>query len=301
MQLLIIALSLIVLLPQIKSLAGSLDSSLELNLNLLLLASGLVVLSYVFAGLVYVFLLPHRLRVRRTVLIQFATGFTGRIVPGGLGALGLSALYLAKQLRMTKTSAATYAGINNVLGFLAFSVVTVLVVLVDDSTDLWNLVSSKGSGALLLAVIIIGFLFLISALLFPVVKRQFLRILRLVRLIVKHLANRPGAVALALLMSIGIAACNIGVLYLSIEAAGQSLPVTQLVLVFGAGIFAIAVSPTPGGLGAAEAIMAVALGWAGQSPAEALSIVLAFRLLTYWLPILPGYLAFRYVSSKKFI
>jgi uncharacterized protein (TIRG00374 family) len=50
-------------------------------------------------------------------------------------------------------------------------------------------------------------------------------------------------------------------------------------------------APTPGGLGAVEAAMAAGLTAAGLDGGVAVSAVLTFRLVTFWLPTVPGYAA----------
>jgi uncharacterized membrane protein YbhN (UPF0104 family) len=39
----------------------------------------------------------------------------------------------------------------------------------------------------------------------------------------------------------------------------------------------------------------------GVDPAEALSIVLVFRLVTYWLPVLPSYVALRHLRRTGLV
>jgi glycosyltransferase 2 family protein len=56
-------------------------------------------------------------------------------------------------------------------------------------------------------------------------------------------------------------------------------------------------APTPGGVGAIEAALVAVLTGIGVNPAEALSLVVLFRLLTYWLPVLPSWLALRRVRA----
>jgi uncharacterized protein (TIRG00374 family) len=51
-------------------------------------------------------------------------------------------------------------------------------------------------------------------------------------------------------------------------------------------------APTPGGLGAVEAALAAGLTTAGVDPAVAVSATLLFRFWTFWLPTIPGWLAF---------
>jgi len=54
-----------------------------------------------------------------------------------------------------------------------------------------------------------------------------------------------------------------------------------------------AVVPAPAGLGPLEAALLAALANAGAAAAPALAAVISFRLLGYWLPVLPGVLALR--------
>jgi uncharacterized membrane protein YbhN (UPF0104 family) len=59
-----------------------------------------------------------------------------------------------------------------------------------------------------------------------------------------------------------------------------------------------AASPTPGGLVAMEAALVAGLTALGSSTGAAVAGVLAFRLLSYWLPMLPGWLAHRALRSS---
>ncbi len=52
--------------------------------------------------------------------------------------------------------------------------------------------------------------------------------------------------------------------------------------------------PTPGGLGGAQAAYAAARTFAGVDQAVALSKVFLFRFATFWMPILPVWLVYRY-------
>ena len=51
--------------------------------------------------------------------------------------------------------------------------------------------------------------------------------------------------------------------------------------------------PTPGGLGAVEGALIAGLTAIGISPANAIAAALASRVLSFWLPVLPGIVAFR--------
>ena len=62
-----------------------------------------------------------------------------------------------------------------------------------------------------------------------------------------------------------------------------------------------AAAPTPGGLGAIEAALVAGLTGVGMDPAIAVAAVLSYRLVTYWLPILPGWLSFRRLDRRGYI
>ena len=57
-------------------------------------------------------------------------------------------------------------------------------------------------------------------------------------------------------------------------------------------------SPTPGNLGALEAALVVGLTGIGVPAGPSVAGVLTFRLITYWLPTAPGFLAFRVLQRR---
>ncbi|MET7909689.1 lysylphosphatidylglycerol synthase domain-containing protein [Streptomyces avermitilis] len=62
---------------------------------------------------------------------------------------------------------------------------------------------------------------------------------------------------------------------------------------------AAALLPTPGGIGSLDAALALALTLAGSPAATAASAVLGYRLLTVWLPLLPGLLVLGLLVRRK--
>ena len=70
------------------------------------------------------------------------------------------------------------------------------------------------------------------------------------------------------------------------SAGGLSVPKIGAVFL-GASALAAA-APTPGGLGAIEAALVAGLTGVGMASGPAVSTVLTYRLVTYWLPGAPG-------------
>jgi uncharacterized protein (TIRG00374 family) len=81
-------------------------------------------------------------------------------------------------------------------------------------------------------------------------------------------------------------------LYASVLAFGGSITFASLAVVFLVGAAAGSVVPTPGGLGAVEAALSAGLAAAGLPGDTAVSAVLLYRVTTFWLPVIPGWLAF---------
>jgi uncharacterized membrane protein YbhN (UPF0104 family) len=83
-----------------------------------------------------------------------------------------------------------------------------------------------------------------------------------------------------------------GVLTVSIHAVGAAVPWHVLLLAYGAGVGARSVTITPGGLGVTEGALGLTLVAAGMQADQALAAVLFYRLISFWLVALAGWLTF---------
>ena len=79
--------------------------------------------------------------------------------------------------------------------------------------------------------------------------------------------------------------CYILCLDTCVRAFGGSLALTSAAVVYLTGSALGSLVPTPGGLGAVEAALSAGLTATGLAAATAVSAVLLFRLLTFWLPV----------------
>ncbi len=80
------------------------------------------------------------------------------------------------------------------------------------------------------------------------------------------------------------------VLVVSIRAVGGPVPWTGILLVYGSGVAAQSLNITPGGLGVAEGAMSLALVATGLRASQALAAVLLYRVASFWLVALAGWL-----------
>jgi len=86
-----------------------------------------------------------------------------------------------------------------------------------------------------------------------------------------------------------------------VRAFGGGAAFTAVAVVFLAGNAIGSAAPTPGGLGAVEASLVFGLTVAGVPYPIATSAVLLYRLLTFWLPVLPGWASFTWLQRNEAI
>ena len=96
------------------------------------------------------------------------------------------------------------------------------------------------------------------------------------------------------LLATGLALANwladAAVLAVSIRAIGATVPWHDLLLVYGSGIVAQSLNITPGGLGVTEGSLSLALVATGLGASQALAAVLLYRLASFWLVAVAGWL-----------
>ena len=125
---------------------------------------------------------------------------------------------------------------------------------------------------------------------------------------IKHSIDAMGTVArnpvkVTMLFS-GVAILNLAYsacLYFSVVAMGADVSFAAVALVYLTAGSVASAAPTPGGLGAVEAILLAALTGIGIASPVALAGVFLYRLATFWLPILPGLAAFRWLTARDAI
>jgi uncharacterized protein (TIRG00374 family) len=89
--------------------------------------------------------------------------------------------------------------------------------------------------------------------------------------------------------------------YISLRSVGIDIGIWQSIFVYLIFNAIGSCGPAPGGIGTVEAALIGGLMLVGVESATATSGVMIFRGISFWLPTLPGYLAFRYSINKKFI
>lgn len=113
--------------------------------------------------------------------------------------------------------------------------------------------------------------------------------------------RRPEKVLLLIGGSTLITLAYLTTLYFSVEAFGGGLPFATVGAVYLVGAAVAQAAPTPGGLGAVEAALIGGLVAAGLDNTVAVPAVFLYRLFTFWVPILPGWLCFQWLERHDYL
>ena len=240
---------------------------------------------------------PEHLPLHRTILAQLAGSFATLVSPPTIGSIAINVRFLQKA-GLHPALAGASVGVAQVMAFVAHIVLLfgfgiAAGTQADHTFDppQWVVV-----GVVVLAIVALA---LIAV---PAVRRT---IVKRVRPTLKEVIPRLITVVqrpLKLIEGIGgillLNGAFIGVLYACVLAFGGSMSLAVVAVVYLAGATLGQAAPTPGGLGAVEAALSAGLTAGGLDAGTAVSAVLLFRLVTFWLPTVPGYWAFNWLTKK---
>jgi undecaprenyl-diphosphatase len=113
--------------------------------------------------------------------------------------------------------------------------------------------------------------------------------------------RRPTKLVLLLGGSMLLTFAYLSTLYFSVQAFGGGLPFATVGAVYLVGAAVAQAAPTPGGLGAVEAALIGGLVAAGLENTVAVPAVFLYRLFTFWIPVLPGWLSFTWLQRNEYI
>lgn len=295
----LVALAFYVLLPQLGGFRSSWQLLRHPDPLFTVLAIALTSCTYLAATGTYCFLAFKSLPFGRTLLVQLAAMFVNRLLPAGIGALGVNYLYL-RQAKHTASQAVSVVGINNLLGVIGHGLVVLVAILTVSGSSLPILPMRTDDGLRHFVEALAVLLFALAILGLVLGRRKVVSAIKDVKAQLSDYRHRPSSLAGALCTSVILTSCNVLTLLCCAHALGLSLPFVTVLLVFTFGVSAGAAVPTPGGLGGFEAGLAAGFVAYGISPSLALAAALLYRLISYWLPLLAGMLAFIVCQKRNF-
>ena len=117
----------------------------------------------------------------------------------------------------------------------------------------------------------------------------------------RTIARSPSRLAALFGGSMGVTLAYVAALAASVAAFHGNVSFAEIGAVYLGAALLAAAAPTPGGLGALEAALVAGFTGVGMEPGVAVAAVLSYRLVTYWLPILPGWIAFHSLERRGLI
>jgi uncharacterized membrane protein YbhN (UPF0104 family) len=257
--------------------------------------------SYVAAAMALLGFVPERVPFVRTVAAQVAGSFVKIVAPAAVGGVALNTRFLQRAgvrpgLAVASVGASQLFGLGcHILMLLSFGYLT----------------GTEKTPSLSPSRTVIAGLLTVAVLVLVVTSVPFLRKFVATRVrslfagVVPRMLDvlqRPQKLVTGIGGMLLLTACFVMCLDASIRAFGDestSISLASVAVVFLAGNALGSAAPTPGGVGAVEATLTVGLIAVGLPKEVAAPAVLLFRLLTLWLPVLPGWLAFNHLTRKQ--
>ncbi|PCG82177.1 TIGR00374 family protein [Streptomyces sp. WZ.A104] len=265
-------------------------------------ALGFSALSYVAAAMSLLGFVPERVPFLKTVQAQVAGSFVKIVAPAAIGGVALNTRFLQRAgvrpgLAVASVGASQLFGLGAHVMLLAlFGYLTGTERTPDSLTPSRTVIA----GLLTVAVLVL----VVTAVPFL---RKFVvtRVRSLFAGVVPRMLDvvqRPQK----LLTGIGGMLLLTGLFVLCLDASirafsGPHVPelsYASIAVVFLAGNAIGSAAPTPGGMGAVEGALTLGLIAVGLPSEVAAPAVLLYRVMTLWLPVLPGWIAFNQLTRK---
>ena len=290
------------LLPQIAQVSSSWHALASANWAWLPVIIGLSALTYVASAIALIGSVPGHVPFGPAVLAQGASSFINRVSPANVGGMALNARFLQKSGTKAPASIAA-VGVNSLAGAVThIAMIVVFFALAGhDLTKAFKLPSA--SKILLILAVLLA---VIGGVLATRPGRRWTRKqlvpgARSAAVSLRQAAASPVKLGLLFGGSALITLAYIAGLAASVQAFGGGPGLVVIGAVYLAAAALAAAAPTPGGLGAIEAALVAGLTGVGMQPGPAVSAVLLYRLATYWLPVLPGWLCWRFLQHRGYV
>ena len=254
---------------------------------------------------------PQAVPLGPLALLQSGIGFVALAVPSTAGRIALDIRFFQRQ-GLQATTAVSISAIDGFSGFLVQVSVLVLTLAVGvgDVELQFKRSGSDGSGGgsnlgialgVLAAVVVVA---AIAAMALPKIRA---RVVERVRPILGQVADTVrslrspkkllqlfgGNLATQLLFAVALGLC--------LRAFGGSLNLATLLTVYVASALFGGMMPVPGGVGVMEAALTAGLVAAGIGSTTSAATALVFRLVTFYLPPLWGWLSLRWLRHHDYL
>ena len=301
----LLAVAVYVLLPQLADLPRMIEAIKEADPRYAAGALLASVVTYIGSGLAMSGSAAQRIRLVHSMLAAVAATFVGAFAPPGVAHVGLNTRFYQKQGMPPAVAISATAAKEVGVGAVHIILLVVMAVVAGSSgalQDELDKLPSLGTVGIVVAIVlaVVGIAAatprvrdLVRRSVIPAVKESLGSL--------RELAENPARMLTlfvgALLLQLGYVAA----LYLAVRALGGEAGFVTIGLIYLTVGSAASVAPTPGGVGAVEAVLLAALTGVGMAAAPALAAVFLYRLVTFWIPIPVGGLSFRALLDRDLL
>jgi undecaprenyl-diphosphatase len=253
-----------------------------------------------FAALAFVASVREPIAYLAALRMQLASSFASRIAPANTGSLAIGVRFLQRS-GLQPGPAAAAVGLCALAGFVVHLLLTGAFLAWVGTSEVGF--SLPQANALFIAIAVALSASGLVVGLVPGVRRRVLPpLISQARTAVSAVADvltDPLRVISLVYGSVGVTLSFIVTLAAAVAAFGGGVSFPEIGAAYLVAAALGSAAPTPGGLGAVEAALVGALSGYGMPTSSAVSAVLTFRLVTYWLPMLPGWFTFQHMQRRE--
>ncbi|WP_089104496.1 lysylphosphatidylglycerol synthase domain-containing protein [Streptomyces hyaluromycini] len=262
-----------------------------------LLAGGAAALAtWVCAAVAQQGAVAERLPAGRLVAAQFAACAANHVLPAGVGASAVNLRFLTRCGLSTARSATALAVKAAAGALVRFALAAVLLLA---SPRPLRLPPAVPRASLLLPAVGCAVAVVLAVALSRPVRHRARGAVRHVLADVRAVHGSRSRACALWGGSVGFALLHAAVLVAVVRALEVTVPAGHVLLAYLVASGAAVLLPTPGGLGSLDAALVLTLTAAGAPAAAALSAVFGYRMLTGWLPLLPGLLVLALLTRRS--
>ena len=255
----------------------------------------LAVVPYVAGAATFASVVPQRLPFFEVVRLMVGQSFLNRFTPANSGGMALRIRYVQKRGGDLGGAAAAVGLTSVASGIAQVAILGLFAVWAGSSAGgiRFSLPEASTAAVVLAGAAVITGLVWLTPWGRRVVARRIETSMRQVWSTLRRLARQPARFVTLFATTFVSKLAMIAAFAESSRAVDISLSFPKLGLLYLTASSLASAAPTPGGVGAVEAALTVALTGAGIPVTDALSAVFLFRLVTYWLPVPFGWWSLR--------
>jgi glycosyltransferase 2 family protein len=254
--------------------------------------------TYLGAAIGIAAFIPQRMSIWRGFFVQLATAFVGVAMPPTVGHVAVNARYLHRQ-KVDEGTIAASVTVSQLVNIVTTALLLIVLGVLTGS-GLSKFKIAPGDDVLIgLAVIAAA---VIAVLAVPQTRKKVTGAvwphLRQIGPRLVDAISHPLRLAIAAGANLLLSAAYSVALIAALRSVGAHPAILAAAVVFLAGNTVGSATPTPGGLGGVEAVLAAGLTAIGIPAHQAIPAVLLFRMATFWLPIPVGWISYKVLQRR---